>query len=294
MGEARPYLEPTADGIRAGAWRLVTGEREEPLPEWIAAWDVSQKLRARRQIGLDLDRVFADTRLPRESRLAVSVVYASELEDEARRILLEQEDGDRAIEIEIELDGNALGSAVTLQTSLVLAEPGSPDSGLVAWRRGSVLWQESKKIRLYGDSSQFPLMEIDFKDFDLDPASPWFVQIGSDLELPAMGSILLLLNQRFTLVTEAAKELDADRPELAVVRSALYADVGRILAETALSHEDIGREWPDESLGAVLKTLVATRFSQPPDELRVLRDSDPAEWAALLEARFGLLREPLR
>jgi len=177
---------------------------------------------------------------------------------------------------------------------LCLQKRGRSNGKPVAWRRGSVLWQEAKKVRLYGDSSQFPLMEVDFKEFDLEPAAPWFVQVGSDLELPVMGSILLYLNQRFPLVIEAVKELGPDRPELAVIRSLLYADVGRVLADTAVTHDEITDDWPEESLGAVLSALLAGRFNQPPHELRILRDNDPAEWAALLEARFGLLREPLR
>ena len=66
-----------------GGWRLVSDEREEPLPDWIAAWDMSQTLRVRREIEIDLDRVLSQTRLGEDTRLAVSVVYASEFEEEA-------------------------------------------------------------------------------------------------------------------------------------------------------------------------------------------------------------------
>jgi hypothetical protein len=293
VGDARPYLEPGPDAIRAGAWCLLTDGREEAAPDRIAAWDMSHTLRLRRHIELDLDRVIAETRL-RRPRLAISVVYVSDFEDEACRITLDQETGVVPVEIEVELDGAALGSTVTLLTSLVLTESSAAIQGPVAWRRGSILWQDPRKITLFGNSSQFPLMEIDFTAEGLDPASPWFVQIGPDLELPAMGSILLLLNERFPLVTAAAKELDADRPELAVVRSALYTDVGRVLVETALSHEEIGDDWPDDSLGAVLSALLLSRFSEPVDVLRRIRENEPANWTSLLEARLNFLREPLR
>jgi hypothetical protein len=294
MGDARPYMGASADAVRAGAWRLVGADRDEPLSDWLAAWDLSLTLHARRQVEVDLDRVFKETQLPSGSRLVVSVVYTSEFEDEAWRISLDDSTGVVPLEIDVELDGPLLGSSLTLNTSLVLAENGLHEDRPVAWRRGSVLWQDPKRIRLYGDSSQFPLMEVDFVEFNLDPAAPWFVQVGADLNLPAMGSILLLLNDRFPLVTEAAKEFEADRPELKVIRSMLYADVARTLVEVALGHDDLLEEWPDDSLGDVLATLVQSRFNDPPHELRQLRDQDPAAWDALVAARFGLLREPLR
>ena len=106
-------------------------------------------------------------------------------------------------------------------------------------------------------------MEVDFVEFNLDPAAPWFVQVGPDLELPAMGAIVLLLNARFPLVTEATREFTADRPELGVIRSMLYMDVARTLVEIALAHDDLSAEWPDDSLGDVLATLVESRFSDP-------------------------------
>lgn len=294
MGDARPYIEAADDAVRAGGWRLVGPEREGPLPDWIATWDMSQTLRVRRQVEVDLDRVFSQTRLPAESRLAVSVIYTSEFEDEACRVCLDQTGGVVPIDLDIELDGVLLGASVTLNTSLVLADHAPHQEGPIAWRRGSVLWQDPRKIRLYGDSSQFPLMEVDFAEFNLDPAAPWFVQVGSDLELPAMGAIVLLLNDRFPLVTEAAREFAADRPELRVIRSALYTDVARTLVEIALAHDDLSDEWADDSLGDVLATLIQSRFSDPPHELRALRDRDPAAWDALVAARFGFLREPLR
>jgi hypothetical protein len=294
VGEARPYVGASPDAVRAGAWFADSADGKQPLPEWVPYWDVSHKLRAKRRIEVDVGRALADASLSTDCRLALSVVLASEFEDEGCRATIDASDGLIPLDLEVILDGPSLGTAVMLLTSLVLAEPAARVEGPVAWRRGSILWQDSKKVRLYGESSQFPVMEVDFADFGLHPASPWFVQIGPDLGLPAMGSILLLLNERFPLVTEAARDMSAERPELAAVRSALFADVGRVLVEFALSQDNLADEWPEESLGAVLATVVQSRFPQSLDELRTLRKNDPSQWAATVQATLGLFREPLR
>src|SRR5438045_8305374 len=90
MGDARPYVDVAPDAVRAGGWRLVGVEGEEALPDWVATWDMSQTLRVRRQIEVDLDRVFTQARLPTGSRLALSVIYTSEFEDEACRGCLDR------------------------------------------------------------------------------------------------------------------------------------------------------------------------------------------------------------
>ena len=157
-----------------------------------------------------------------------------------------------------------------------------------------MLWQDTKKVRLHGDSSQFPLSVVDFAEADLDPGAPWYVDLGNDLELPAMGAILLLLNERHPLVVAAAKDPSSERPELAVIRSVMFADVGRTLVEYALGQEDLERDWPDDSLGAVLKAVIKSYFGQSVAELRLLRDTDPVRWSATAASSLGLLREPLR
>jgi hypothetical protein len=108
-----------------------------------------------------------------------------------------------------------------------------------------------------------------------------------------MGSLQLLVNAGAYRVVEALTEDDGEREDLAAIRSVVYADVGRQLVEHALTYEELEREWPEESLGAVLQALIRTRFTESVGELRRMRDSDPAGWNAKVSAAFNLLREPL-
>jgi hypothetical protein len=295
VGDALPYLTPADDAIRAGAWTTSDGDpaTRMPLTEWLPAWDLSQELRLRRQVEIDVGRVYQDTGVPTTSRIGISVVFASEFEDEIHRSDLDPSRETDRIEIDARIPGEVLGATVTLSTYLVLRDPAPQTDRHIAHRRGSVLWSDSKKVRLYGDGSQFPITDVDFAEIGLDPAAPWFLEVGPELELPAMGSIQLLLNNRFPIVVEAARDNDPDRRDLAVVRSQLFADVGRTLTEFALAHDDIGEEWPDDSLGAILSTALTSRFRESIVDLRRLRTLDPSAWAAKASAAFGLLHEPL-
>jgi len=221
------------------------------------------------------------------------VAFSSEFESEVYSTTIETTSGTLHPEIAIEIPGRLLGSTVTLSTALILREETPQTEGPVAWRRGSILWRDLKKTRLYGDASQFPVTEVDFADCGLDASAPWFLEIGAELELPAMGAVQLLLNSRFPLVVAAAREQGDDRPDLAVVRSQLFADIGRTLTEFALAQDKIEQEWPEDSLGSVLSTALR-RFREPVSDLRRIRDHDPPAWAAKMAASFGLLREPLR
>jgi hypothetical protein len=294
MGDALPYAVSSDDAVRGGAWTVAADGTTRELAAWLPHWDISQSLRSSRLLDIDLDRLYEDTDIPNSSRLGLSVSFLSEFEDEAYSEILDRRTGRLSTEITVEILGELLGSTVTLATSVILRDEVPQTDQPVAWRRGSVLWSDLKKVRLYGDASQFPVTEIDFADFGLDAGAPWFLEIGAELELPAMGAIQLLLNSRFPLVVAAAREQAADRPDLAVVRSQLFADIGRTLIESALAREEIGTEaaWPDDSLGSVLSAAL-NRFPESVSDLRRIRDRDPPAWAAKLAASFGLLREPL-
>lgn len=294
MGDALPYFTPAAEAVQAGAWSTSQGSTDVALPEWFPAWDISHHLIAARRIEINLDQVYAATRIPTSSHLGLSVVFVSDFEHQVYASTFEQDGGSTVSEIAVDIPGQLLGPLVTLSTGLVLRDPGVRDEGPIAWRRGSVLWNDVKKVRLYGDESQFPITEVDFADWNRDPSAPWFVEIGPDLELPAMGAVQLLLNSRFPLVIAAARGDEGGRPELAVVRSQLFADIGRTLIEFALAQDDLEQDWPDDSLGAILTAAVTSRFREPISDLRLLRLQDPPAWAAKTAGAFGLLREPLR
>jgi hypothetical protein len=248
----------------------------------------------KRHIEIDVDRLLEETGLADDVELAVAVTWRSCFDELARRSSIPTvSDGPLPVDIAIEVPGYLVAGTVALTTSVIVTSS-TRAGGPIASRRGSRLWSDVKKVRLHGASSQFPINVIDFAGVGLESGAPWFISVGPDLGAPAMGAMLLLLNERFPLVVAAAQDYHSERPELAAIRSVLFADVGRQLVEYALGREDVEDDWPDGSLGEVLGTLVSSRFTGSFDELRRQRETDALAWNALCEASFGLLREPLR
>lgn len=289
MADAYPYHVPSAEAVRPGPWMCMRSDSEEPLPDHLPAWDVSEQLAVSRRMDTDLSLVIAESRLPRLADMALSVLLNSGYEQEVCRQALHPGEP-QATQLRFHLSGDQLGETVVLTTSLLLADSVPATSARVAWRRGSILWKDTKKVRLYGDASRFPLIQADFANRGFDPGAPWFVDVDSDPQLPAMGSIMLYLNDRFPRVIDAAKELRSDDAELRAIRSMMFTDVGRVMVEHGLALELPNDDWPDESLGAVIAALIG-RFNETPTELKAIHSRDPARWGALVAAKFGLLAE---
>jgi hypothetical protein len=286
MPDARPYRVADRDSVRAGAWSMTTPTGERALPEWLDTWDLGRRLDVRRRLVLDGEAFRRSTALTQESALAIGVVLATQsftmtIARERVRLI----DGAMTIDLTAELSGRLAADVATLRTTVTLDEAPASSAPRTATRRGSVLWQDRCVVRLHGDSSQFPITVIEFGKADgFDAAAPWQLDLGTDLERPAMGMVRLFVNRRFAHVVEGLTG-DVDGPGAALLRSMMFADVGRTLVERALSIDDLESDWPEESLGAVLRDLTA-RLSVPLDALRKERETDPMAWAARCHATF--------
>lgn len=291
MPDASPFHVADDASVRPGAWSIATPSGDAPLPEWLRSWDLGERLQLSRRMLLDVDALLASSGLEPSTRVAITVVVATpsfSMVAARQSASLEGE----AVDVTLlpEISGHLAAGTAALRTTVTLDETLADPGPRVASRRGSVLWRDERKVRLHGDGSQFPVMVVDFVAAGLEAGAPWMVDLDDDLHRPVMGSIALLVNERFSAVVDAMT--DKVGPEQsAVVRSVVFADVGRTMLERALTTDDILGEWPQESLGAVLRDLLAG-LPAAPDELRRERDLDPARWAARCHATFRLMGEP--
>jgi hypothetical protein len=158
-----------------------------------------------------------------------------------------------------------------------------------------VLWSDRLPVLLQGDAVLFPLAVADFHDLPYPTKASWYLEVGDDLEAAALGSILLLANERREVVvnalTAAAVPTDADRRVLSTLRT----DVLRSLVERALSNEDFTDEvdYPTGSLGALFTAVHERMF--PAFSIEALRRErllEPVLFTARIQDAADLLAAP--
>jgi hypothetical protein len=292
-----PYRRPQQTSISAEGWLLAVDEQTLPLPDALPHWDYQTPLRLRRTIDLDLDAISAATRLPDDARLHLAVVWSSSgagLREPATTLPVGTS-GRHTAQIEVDLPGERLGGTITLRTLLVVAEPGSVKDPLAPRRGGSVLWSDETRVRLQGDAPQFPIAIVDFTRTSFPDNAAWHVDLGQRLEAATMGTLLLYLNERSKAVVQAFKNAASPGKSDRLVLSAVYADVARIMIESALNNPDFddSATFEDESLGRTLQNLVWSVFpGRTIADLRQLRDHSPNQLATQIQAAVGVFQEP--
>lgn len=261
---ALPYRVPRGDAFKAEPWRLVSDDDESPLPESLPGWDYQMDLHFRRTVSLDLDRVRAESGLTESCPILLVAVWTatgSNLRGPGRHIRLSGNGWTTAM-LDFEMRGADLGGTLLLDTAVVLAERRENARPSTPRRAGSVLWSDRVTLRLQGDAPMFPMAVIDFALTSFPHGAAWHLQISGTLESAAMGSLLLLVNEKNAVATTAFKNAALPRPADRIVLSAVYADTARVMMEHALAQDDFvdGAEFPDDSLGAAFLALFDRLF----------------------------------
>jgi hypothetical protein len=259
-----PFLTPSNTVVRAREWLLTVDGDEMPLPESYPNWDYQTHLRLRRSVQIDRERALAESRLAPDTDLILAAVWTStgsRLRGTAMRVIV-PESG--AVELRADLSGSELGGVLQLDTVLALSRRRHGTDRPVAPRRaGSVMWSDRSQIRLQGDAPQFPIAIIDFTKTNYPDSAAWHLEIGTNLEAATMGSLLLLVNERHTMITAALRRAGKPSPQDKLVLAILHADVARTMVDFALRHaefEDI--DYPDETIGATLHELLGRIFPE--------------------------------
>ncbi|WP_203643380.1 hypothetical protein [Streptomyces sp. SID14478] len=294
---ALPYRVPPDDVVDAGPWSLVTPDGEVPLPEAIDDWDYQMDLHLRRRVRIDQVRTRSQAGLPESTELMLSAVWTatgSNLRGPGRLTRLTGS-APATVDLDVHLRGADLGGLLVLDTALVLAERRDDARPAAPRRAGSVLWGDAVELRLQGDAPQFPMAVIDFSHTSFPNGAAWHIQIDGELDSAAMGSLLLLINERNTAAAEAFQNAARPRPVDRIVLSAVYADVARTMIEHALSQEDFVDEtdYAEDSLGSTLLSLFHRLFpEQSITDVRLRRDHSPSVFSSELQAAVKIFEEP--
>jgi hypothetical protein len=268
------------------------GEGMRPLPEMLATWDYATDLALERIIELDLASVRGGAGLKKDDPLALGVLWSSDnhLRGAGSVIRLEGDEPVTSVTLNFVLEGWDLGETLSLDTALYLPDDLGVTAARTAFRPGSRLWTQRKKVRLQGSAPRFPLALVDPVRFGFDDHTPWFLEIRGELDTPVLGGLHLLINENNPVVRTAV-ESPTRTPEADPIMSMLGYDVGRTLLEYALEQDDLGAgPYDEETLGHVLQALLERVFpGELPSQVRNRRKVDPAGFAADVAASLGLL-----
>ncbi|AZM57651.1 hypothetical protein DMA15_13495 [Streptomyces sp. WAC 01529] len=192
------------------------------------------------------------------------------------------------------MSGAQLGGVLSLETVLVLSRAVGPAAPFAPRRAGSLLWDDTASLRLQGDAPLFPMTVIDFAHTSYRDDAAWHLQLGSDLNGAAMGSMLLIVNEKAEEVATAFAHAARPGPVDRVVLSMVYSDCARIMVEHALLKEEFvdDADFAEESLGATLVNLFHRLFpGRTVQDLRRLRQNSPSLFATELQAATRILKE---
>lgn len=290
--DVMPFVRPSRDAIRLGAWQLRDESDWRPLPAYVPDWDYQMDLALRREISVDMGRVRGEASLNDETTIAVIVEWrasASQLVGLAYRSLIHDS---RPTLIDFELPGADLSGRLTLRTCLVVATEASAVNPFVARHAGEVLLEDSAELQLQGAASRLPIYVVDFSAHELDEDAAWHIEVAGNPNQPAVGGVRVYLNQKDADVVGAGVRAANPTPTQRRILEWLRADVSRSLVEAGLEAEWLEQlpmtiDDPD-SLGASINALIFNLFGgEPPEVVAELRKTDPGRFASRLQ---GALR----
>lgn len=265
MRDVKPFFVPGPDHIRASAWSHLVDEEWEPLGAYVENWDYRSRLLVRCTLDADVAAVRTATRLHDGSPLAWSIGWRATdtgLLGDPTIIDLTPD----PVSVELDVPAERAGATIVLTRRLVLRRDRiNAAAGEPRWA-GSILWTDDTAVRLTGQGAAFPSEVVDFREYGRDPATSWYLELPAAADVPAMGSLILLINaadkELVAAVSRSRRHTDA---QLALLHS-MEEGVVEALVHWALARWTELDDVEPDSVGAAARTLTA----------RVL--PDPAAW----------------
>jgi hypothetical protein len=256
--DARPYLVASPSRVEFGPWQRFDGHDWVVLEEAIDGWDSESDVVVRRSVVADWETLRGDVGLPSGFPLKLSCAWRSSSSQARETICCVVIGSDGAVSLEGVLVGARAGGTLTLTTSLTTADDWLTAPPAVARWAGSVLVEDSARVSLEGDGSQFPVAVVDFAHTPHHLESSWHLSWTGELAAPFLGSMLLSINSRDAELVGALSETRPDAFQRSLL-DALHHEVAMMMLELAVeaeAHDDLlDVTWPAESGGEVLQNL---------------------------------------
>lgn len=286
--DVKPFFVPGPDAVRASGWeRWVDGDWE-PLGEYVDDWDYRTRLRVRCNLSVDVEAVRATTGLDDGSPLAWSVGWrATDTGLLGSTTVLDVRDD--IMPVEFEVAPERAGASVVLTRRLILRRDRmQANAGEARWA-GSVLWAADETlVRLTGRGAAFPTDIASFDDLGVAAGASWYLELPITGDVPAMGSLLLLINSADTDLVEAVskstrRQSDTQKLLVAEMEEGVIAQMVR----WALDRWDGLDDLEADSVGATARTLT-TRVLPDPESWTGTEVDPMALQAAVVSGARGI------
>lgn len=262
MKDVKPFFVPPAALVQASAWAHLVDDEWEELGAYVENWDYRTRLRLRATIEADVDAIRAAARLVDASPLVWSIGWrATDTGLLGTPSLIPFEDGPWTFELDIPAD--RAGATIVLSRRLVLRRDRMFASAGEARWAGSILWSDETTVRLTGQGAAFPTEVIDFRTLGREPGSSWFLDLPAAADVPAMGSMILLINSADTALVGAVTRTRRHTEIQQNLIDAMEEGVVEELVRWALAR------WPEladaepDSVGSAARTLTRRVLPDP-------------------------------
>jgi hypothetical protein len=135
---------------------------------------------------------------------------------------------------------------------------------------------------------------VDFTKTSYPDDAAWHLKIGDNLHAAAMGSMLLLLNERNSATVTAFKNAARPRPVDKPVFSAVYADTARTMIEHVLRNDEFtdDAEFDEDTLGFVMRARFRQLFPGTSiNDMRLRLARSPSLFSSDLQAAVKIFEE---
>lgn len=265
-----PFLVPSGGDIRATDWIRVLEETADSVDDYIPDWDQNTELHFRCMVVASVSKIEEVTGLP-HSTLGWTIgweVTETGLVGPSQTIAV----SDDEVEVDLFVPPRYTGNTIRLTRRLVVVSaPSTPRSPLRAHMPGSILWSDSKQIRLSGTGASFPTEIVDFAKVPTLARlarNSWYLELPDSVEQPVLGGLLLLVNSSDHALAAAVSAHTPDDQQRVLVQT-LQEDVTGHLIRWALMRWEELKDLDDSSVGSVARVLTE----------RIL--PDPVSWSAI-------------
>ncbi|TYQ14269.1 UNVERIFIED_ORG: hypothetical protein L601_000100000060 [Gordonia westfalica J30] len=260
--DVKPYFTPSDEAIDASPWlRGVEGEWEL-LDELIENWDYRTRLQLKCTVTIDATKVREQSGLTDGSPIAMVMGYrALDTYLAGRNTMIPLQDG--TTEAELTVFPDDAGALIAVTRRLVLLRDRLVHAPGEAHHAGSILWEDEQRVRLTGSSTMFPTEVVDFEAFGLDPNSSWHAILPPSPDAPAMGALLLLLNEKDTKLVAAVQKERRLTDEQQFLVDQMEENLVLEIVRWALARWDELAEADEQSFGASARVLARRVLPDP-------------------------------